>query len=162
MLSEETTLGSYPVEAVQMMTRIALKTEPGTCSPDHVCSYDEMPQLSDVVAQAGVSIAHDIDAKYIVALTKTGEKARMIARYRPCQQVIALVASDKDAQQLVLSYGCYPIVAPQFKSIEEVMDLVRASAVQKKLAKKGDKVVIVAGMPVGKAKETNMTLVETI
>ena len=162
MLSEETTLGDFPVEAVQMMTRIALKTEPSTCSPDHEFSFDNSDKLTDIVLQSAVFMAKETGAKYIVALTKTGRAARMIARYRPCQQVLALMSNEKDANKLALSFGCYPIVVPIFSTIEQVMVLVRKTTTQFKIAKKGDKVVIIAGMPIGKIKETNMTLIETI
>ncbi len=162
MLSEETTLGDYPVEAVKMMTRIALKTEPGTCSPDHNFSFDNSEKITDIVSQSAVFIGKEVGAKYIVALTKSGRSARMIARYRPCQQILALTANEKEANKLALSFGCFPIIVPQFNTIEEVMTLVRKVATQEKIAKKGDKVVVIAGMPIGKIKETNMTLVETI
>jgi pyruvate kinase len=162
MLSEETTLGDYPVEAVQMMTRIALKMEPKTCSPDHQFSFDNSEKLTDILLQSAVFIGKEVGAEYLVALTKSGRAARMLARYRPCQPILALMVNEKEANKLALSFGCYPIVVPHFKTLEEIMTIVRKTATQHKMAKKGDKVVIVAGMPIGKIKETNMALVETI
>ncbi len=162
MLSEETTLGDYPVEAVKMMTRIALKTEPHTCSPDHTFSFDNSEKLTDIVLQSAVFMAKEVGAKYLVALTKSGRAARMVARYRPCQPILALMSNEKEANKLALSFGCFPVLVPQFSTLEEVMALVRKTATSHKITKKGDKVVIVAGMPFGKVKEANMALVETI
>ena len=62
----------------------------------------------------------------------------------------------------MLTFGCYPMVAPTFKTVDEIMTIVRKITLDNKLVKKGDKVVIVAGMPFGEAKETNFTLVETL
>jgi pyruvate kinase len=163
MLSEETTLGDYPVESVAMMTRIALKVENESRLAKKTFSYDEgHHDLTDLISQSAVRVAREVNAKYIVALTKSGRAARMIARYRPIQQVLALSSSPKEANKLTLSYGCYPIEVPYFSTVEDIMTLVRSVTLKQKLAKKGEKVVIIAGMPVGKAKETNMVLVETI
>ena len=90
MLSEETTLGQFPVEAVSMMTKIALKVEGETFFEKRMPSYDHNHALSqpitDVVCESAVKLAHDVGAKYIVALTKYGRTARMIARYRPSRR----------------------------------------------------------------------------
>jgi pyruvate kinase len=162
MLSEETTLGDFPVEAVNVMTRVALKVEDQSRLTKKTFRYDESHDLTDTVSQSAVRIASETNAKYIIALTKSGRAARMIARYRPLQQVLALTSNTKDANKLTLTYGCNPILVPHFSTVEDIMGLVREVTLKKKFAKKGEKVVIIAGMPVGKVKETNMVLVEQI
>ena len=166
MLSEETTLGQFPVEAVSMMTKIALKVEGETFFEKRMPSYDHNHALSqpitDVVCESAVKLAHDVGAKYIVALTKYGRTARMIARYRPSQIILGFTSNQSEANRLVLSFGCHPVVVPQFDSVADIMSMVRKVSVDHKFVKKGDKVVIVAGMPLGKHADTNMTLVETI
>jgi pyruvate kinase len=162
MLSEETTLGDYPMEAVKMMTRIALEIEKDIkkyAAPFH---YNSSKELTDVVSQSAVLIGRESGAKYLVALTKSGRTARMIARYRPNQPILSLMSNQKEAGRLMLAYGCYPVIVPKLGGVEDIMNLVRKVSTGHDFAKKGDKVVIVAGMPVGKAKETNMVLVETI
>ncbi len=162
MLSEETTLGDFPVEAVKMMTRIALEIEKDIkkyCAPFH---YDNSTEMTDIISQSAVRLGNELGAKYLVALTKSGWTARMIARYRPGQTILSLMGNQRDANKLILSYGCYPVIVPHFETAADIMDLVRKVSVGHHFAKKGDKVVIVAGMPVGKAKGTNMVLVETI
>jgi pyruvate kinase len=162
MLSEETTFGDYPAEAVSMMTKIAKRVEAEVYTRDTIAEYNEAHDITDVISQAAVRSAHSIGASLIVALTRTGRTARMIARYRPAERILALTDVQEHANALMLTFGCYPYVAKTFKNVEEIMDVVRKSALENKLAEKGDKVIIVAGMPFGKSKETNFILVETI
>lgn len=162
MLSEETTLGDFPVEAVKMMTRIAQKVEKDVYTVEHIAQYESSHGVSDVLSEAAVRVCHEVEAKFIVALTGSGHTARMVSRYRPAERIIALTVNDTTAQQLALTFGCYPVVVPKFTTVDEIMTLVRKTALKNKLGVKGDKVVIAAGMPFGKAKQTNMVLVETL
>lgn len=162
MLSEETTLGDYPVEAVEMMTRIALRVEKDVYTTDTIAEYEDSHGITDVVSQSAVLASHEIEARFIVALTESGRTARMLARYRPAERVVALTTNEISANKLMLSFGCYPIVVQKFSTVNQIMNLVRKVAMKEKYAVKGDKVVIVAGMPFGKIQETNMMLVETI
>ncbi len=162
MLSEETTLGNYPVQAVEMMTRIALRVEADVYTSDTIAEYEESHGVTDVVSQSAVLATHELDARFIIAITASGRTARMVARYRPAECIIALTPSQVTANQLMLSYGCYAIKVPKIMSVEEIMPHVRKATVKYKLAAKNDKVVVIAGMPLGKIKETNMMIVETI
>lgn len=162
MLSEETTLGDYPVEAVEMMTRIALRVEKDVYTTDTIAEYDDSHGITDVTSQSAVLACHEVEAKFIVALTESGRTARMLSRYRPAERIIALTLTDDSAQKLALSFGCYPMTVKKFTTIPEIMDTVRDVTLKTELANKGDKVVIVAGMPFGKIQETNMMLIETI
>lgn len=162
MLSEETTLGDFPVEAVTMMTRIAMRVESEVYTRDTIAEYDEAHDVTDVISQSAVRAAHSIGASLIVALTRSGRTARMIARYRPAEKILALSDAQQNLNSLMLTFGCYPFMAKTFKTVEEIMTIVRKSALEHGLAEKGDKVVIVGGMPFGKAQETNLILVETI
>lgn len=162
MLSEETTLGDFPVEAVETMTRVALRLEREAelqeRIPDHVDYHD----ITDVVSRAAVRSARSVAAELIVALTRSGGTARMIARHRPAQSVLALTDSAEHANKMILSYGCYPMQVPTFRSVDEIMTIVRKATLDTKLANPGDKVVIVGGMPLGTSAETNLILVETL
>ncbi len=162
MLSEETTLGEYPVEAVQMMTKIALRVEQDACSCESMVDHVEAHGDTDVISQAAVRIAHDSNASFIVAMTRSGRTARMIARYRPAEHTLVMSDSAKHLNKLALSFGCQPIETPTFKTVEEAMVVVREVAFKNKLAKKGEKVVIVWGFPFGGSKDTNLILVETL
>jgi pyruvate kinase len=162
MLSEETTLGDFPIEAVKVMTKVALRVEKEVYTRDTIAEYDSSHGITDVVSQSAVRVAHNVDAVLIVALTRSGRSARMIARYRPAEPILALSDSQAHASKLMLTFGCYPMVAPTFKTVDEIMEIVRKVTLDTELVKKGDKVVIVAGMPFGTSVDTNMILVETL
>ncbi len=162
MLSEETTLGDYPLEAVEMMTRVALRVEKDIYTNENIAEYDNSHGVTDVVSRSAVLASHELEARFLVALTASGRTARMVARYHPAERIIALTFSDVVANQLALSFGCYPIIIPKLSNTDEIMPLVKKIALKEKLAVKGDKVVILTGMPFGQMKETNMVLVETI
>ena len=162
MLSEETSLGEYPVEAVKIMSRVANRIEKEVYTRFSMEEYEKSHGVTDIVSQSAVRTAHNIGAKLIVALTRSGRTARMLARYRPTEHILALTDAPENANKLSLFFGCYPIVAPTFRTVDEIMKMVRDITVENKLAKAGDKVVIVAGMPFGVAKETNFVLVETL
>ncbi len=162
MLSEETTLGEYPVEAVKMMTKIALRVEVDSCSCETMVDLEEEHGVTDIICQSAVRVAHDANASFIVALTRSGVTARMISRYRPAEHIIALSDSPKHLNKLALSFGCQPIETETFKTVEEAMTVVREVAFKNKLAKKGEKVVLVWGFPFGTSKDTNLILVETL
>lgn len=162
MLSEETTLGNYPVEAVKIMTRVSVKIEEEVYTRDTIAEYEASHGVTDVVSQSAVRTAHNVGAKFIVALTRSGTTAKMIARYRPAERIVALTDKEENAAKLMLTFGCYPMIVHTFKTVPEIMDIVRETALDKKLAKKGDKVVVVAGMPFGEAAATNFILVETL
>jgi pyruvate kinase len=162
MLSEETTLGEFPVEAVSMMARIALRVEKDVYTNDTIAEYEDSHGITDVTSQSAVLASHEIDARFIVALTESGRTARMLSRYRPAERVVAMTLSDSSARKLMLSFGCYPVVVEKFTTIDEIMSVVRNVAFSEKIGATGDKVVIVAGMPFGKIKETNMMLIEVL
>lgn len=171
MLSEESALGSYPVETVAMMQKVALMMEKNyphldvlaeSILGDHANGNSVQKEVVDAVTFSVVSAASAIGATAIVALTESGLTARMISRFRPAQPIIVMSPNHSVVNQAVLSFGCFPIYAENLMSIDEVTKKVRALAVAHKFAKKGDKVVIVAGMPFGNMCGTNMLLVEVI
>ncbi len=161
MLSEETTLGEYPVNAVATMTRVAREIE-NNYPNDTLCeSIHGEHTVTDAVTAAVVAVSAEVDAKVIVAITGSGSTARMISRHKPSQPIIVITSKDKVAQQLQLSWGCFPIIE-KYGSITEIMAMVRVLAKKHELAVKGDRVVIAAGMPFGKPGRTNTIHVEVI
>jgi pyruvate kinase len=162
MLSEETTLGKYPVEVVKVMSRVAVRVERDRLYShlDHSFLHDN--SVTDAVGHAVTEAASQLGAKYIVALTNSGFTARMIARYRPHQPIMALTPSQKTINKLALSYGCFSAEVPRFQQTCEIMDTVRAYTLEHKLAKAGDRVLIAAGMPFGESMQTNTMMIEVI
>jgi pyruvate kinase len=163
MLSEETTLGQYPVEAVELMTRVAEHVEEDFIKQvffkDHV---SEKTSIADAMTLATVKNAMKLDAKFIISITKTGYNARVLSRHKPTTPVIVLTPSKTTFQQLQLSWGCYPILINEYKSIKDASILIRDVLVKEKFAKKGDRVVVSTSMPFGETHEPNLMFVETI
>ena len=167
MLSEETALGDFPVQAVKMMTRVALKVE-----SDHLYMKAEKAKrhmkglatgVVDAVTSEAVDVADRIGAKCIVALSRSGFTAAMVARYKPTQPLVVFTPDEMTARQLLLSYGCVPIINKNSYTFIEAMNEVRKFVLKVKLAKKGDKVVVAAGVPFNThGVETNLMLVETV
>jgi len=163
MLSEETALGQYPVEAVKVMSKVAerVEKEMGYVKKYFAVSGKE-DNVTDAVSAEAVDLAHNIGAKYIVALTYYGFAARMIARYRPVQRVIAMTPNEKVASQLLLTFGCNSVLIEKLNTLPTAIKEAKKHCLKSKLAQKGDKIVIVAGMPFGKSGMTNTILVERI
>lgn len=163
MLSEETTLGSHPVKAIEVMARVARHTE------DNFDYEEELKhkhlahkEITDSVSYAVVNAAHNISAKAIVALTQNGLAARMVSRYKPKQPIIALTPNEKTYHQLALNFGCYPQIIKNFKNILDIIGTAKDVVVKSKAAEKGDKIVISAGIPFGKSGATNLLIAQVI
>ena len=165
MLSEETTLGQYPVQAVTMMTRVAKKIE----SDEHFRKMvsartysDPIKRTSDAVGNGVIEVVKESGAKLIVALTDRGFSARTISRFKPEQPILALTPREKTKNQLALSYGCVSIVCKKFGELAVVVKEAKTLALKSGLVKKGDKIVLVFGFPLGEKGATNSILVETL
>ena len=166
MLSEETTLGDYPVEAVKVMTKVAMRVEGDyihkKINGEKKLRTGNSKDTADSITKEAVDIAQGVDARFIVGLTESGFSARMISRYRPAQNIVAMTPNKNTFAKLILSYGVAPVLIRKFKTLNEAMVIVRNYFIKNKLAKKGDKAVVVAGMPFDKKGATNMILVEKI
>ena len=165
MLSEETTLGQFPVKAVQTMTKVAERIERDPHYRDMVNGRkysDPVKRSSDAVGNGVIEVAKGCGAKLIIALTESGFSARMISRYKPEQKIIALTPNEKTRKQLALSYGCVPVICDQFGELSAVIIGVKKLVVESKLAGSGDKVIIVFGLPLGQKGGTNSLIVETL
>jgi pyruvate kinase len=156
MLSEESTLGEYPVEAVEVMSRVAKANE----IPEKI-EYPEM-HVSDSISRSVYKTANNIRAKYIVALTETGKCARLVERFNPNVPIIALTPHHKTIKNLALTSNVTPILIPKLKTFDEVFEFVPRFFLEQKMAKKGDKLVVTAGVPFAVAGSTNMCLVITV
>jgi pyruvate kinase len=109
-----------------------------------------------------MEIAEKVDAKYIVALSEYGYAAKMTSRHRGHTPILVVTPSQTLVNQSAAFFGCYPILTKPFKSFDEALKSVKPELIKQKLVKKGDKVVIVSGVPFAKSAESNVVLVETI
>ncbi len=165
MLSEETTLGEYPIEAVSMMSKIAYEIEHNY--PERVVLHkskrEQHVEITDSITDSVVKVSQDVDAKIIVALTDSGFTAKMVARHKPESIILAITPNEITARQLSLSFGCVPVVVPVFDTLVETLKFLREFCVKNKYAQKGDSVVVTGGFPFKKKiASTNMLMVETI
>ncbi len=163
MLSQESAMGDYPVEAVAMMTRIAHKTENHSSYHDifRTRANDET-EMVNAVGRAVVDAMHATSAKAIVALSESGFTARMISRCRPTRPIIVFTPHAATARKLALSFACHPLIAKPFADLLDVVAESKRAMLRQKLATKGDHVVIAAGIPFGKVGGTNTMMVQTL
>lgn len=157
MLSEESALGEYAVEAVAMMNTIAQQVEGQLTT--HRRLKVQQNNIADSVGSSVVHNAEDVSAKAIVALTESGFTARTISRYKPLQPIFALTAHETIARQLLLSYGCVPVLIKPVKTIAQVTDTALPVLVKEGVVEKGDTVVVAAGVPFNVPGTTNMMMI---
>ncbi len=153
MLSGETAMGKYPVQSVEVMTRIAAEAETSLAPipPDaHVSGTGES------VAHAACRAAEEQKAKAIVAFTQSGSTALLVSKHRPNVSVIAATPIEKIARRVSLYWGVTPIILKTGRTTDAMIESVERAMLRRKLVKRRDMIVITAGVPVGVAGSTNM------
>lgn len=158
MLSGETAAGAYPVEAVQTMAKIAVSAEEAQDYKKLLSDRTKSTQTNMVTA-IGVSVAHtalNLQCKAIVAATESGHTARMIAKYRPHANIVAVTPYGHVARQLNLVWGVNPIVKEAEKDTDELLNTSVMATLEKGYANEGDLIIITAGVPAGRAGTTNL------
>jgi pyruvate kinase len=164
MLSEETATGSYPVEATETMVKIALEAEA-------MLPYEEMlrsrwqdvpPESSDAAARAACQMAYQVQAKAIVAFTTSGTTALRVSKYRPRPLILAVTPFESVVSRLALSWGVLPVRKREPANLEEVFELASEATLETKLARRGDLVVITAGIPLTVPGSTNLVKIHSI
>ncbi len=163
MLSEETAIGSYPVEAVGMMSRIAESAEEGIPHERWLSMYSKGSGVKpeESVARAACSMARELDAAAIVTFTYTGSTTRLVARHRPAQPVIAPTPRPETYRQLALVWGTVPVMAEPGDSDAAIEERVVHVALETGLVRKGERLVITAGLPLYVPGTTNLIKVVT-
>jgi pyruvate kinase len=164
MLSGETAAGKYPIDALRMMVRIAQKTE-ADINYKHRFEHNVNKTSNDITAaisHATCTTSYDLNAKAIVAVTKSGSSARMISRYRPDCMIISGTTEESVYRQLSMSWGVIPILVEEKKDIFELFSHALAVAKEKKLVQAGDIVVLTSGVPLGISGTTNMMKIQTV
>jgi pyruvate kinase len=164
MLSEETAIGSYPVPAIETMVKIALEAETMFPYEEMVRSgwQDVLPEINDAAAKAACQMAHQVQAKAVIAFTTSGTTALRVSKYRPYHPILAITPSPSVVSRLSLIWGVLPFKKPEPANLEEVFDLASQVALETNLAKRGDLIVIVAGIPLGVPGSTNLVKIHAI
>lgn len=164
MLSGESAAGKYPVEAVATMARIAEKTE-------RVLNYaqtlkrkqDQVAKtVTDSIGYATANMALDLEAAAIITPTASGSTARMVAKYRPKAPIIATTSRASVAPKLTLVWGVVPLMVPESKGTDEMINVSVEAALNHQKVKPGDLVIVTAGVPVGIPGTTNLLKVHVV
>lgn len=164
MLSGETAAGSYPVEALKTMVKIAERTEKDINYRRRFFENDRKanPDVTDAICHATCTTALDLKAKAIISVTKSGRSAKMVSRYKPDCDIVACAMDEKVCRQLNLAWGVTPILLDEQKEVFDLFDEAVAVAAKEKDLQKGDTVVITSGVPIGMSGTTNMLKVQTV
>jgi pyruvate kinase len=164
MLSAETSIGGYPVQAVEMMTRIAARTEPAI---DYARILEERGRwghrsTTDAVGYAACKIAADLNARAIIAMTRGGYTARLIARYRPSARILAVSPKERTIDALSLVWGVEGTVVPEFAELRLLIEEASHACARECYVSRGDLVVITGGFVDEESAKTNVVHVHTV
>ena len=168
MLSAETAIGAYPVEAVQAMVRIVEETEAagiGDAAPQHRVDRqfaEHRPQTSDAIAAATCAAAEMLEVPLIVCFTASGFTARKLAAYRPRVPIIGLTTEQRTYHQLALTWGVYAALAESMPTYEKMLDIARDYLTSRSYVRDGERVVVTAGVPFDVSGTTNLLKVEVV
>lgn len=164
MLSGETAAGHFPVETVQTMARIAECTESDIDYAENLLNLGDRPNSSvtDAISHATVTTALDLNAAAIITVTKSGNTAKMISKYRPQCDIIGLTPDPTTCRQMNLSWGVRPALIGEMSTTDELIAVALKAAKNNGFVNTGDTVVITAGVPLGVSGNTNLLEVETI
>jgi pyruvate kinase len=158
MLSAESASGSFPLEAVSMMNKIATKVEADPSHYARVHFTETLPDATtnDAIARAASDIVRTVGAASIVCFTVSGSTARRVARERPTVPLLVLTPSLRTARQLGLLWGAHAVRTRDVGSFEEMVGKSKRMALRHCLAKSGDRIIVTAGVPFGVPGSTNV------
>ncbi len=163
MLSGETAIGNYPVRSTETMAAICANAEAHLPHSRLVeCAEACNEVITEAISSSAVAIANEVDARAIITATMSGTTARMVARHRPCVPIVAVTPNERTLYRLALVWGVVPVKVDQFKTTDEMVEMMVQAARQEGLVAWGDCAVLTAGIPFGQGKKTNMLKVQVI
>ena len=164
MLSEETAMGSYPVEAVATMARIAEEAERGFDRKGWRWTLGEVPpaDASEALARAACELAETVHAKALVIATQTGVTACLAAKMRPEQPILAATSEQRAYREMALVRGVRPLMIPRVERLSVLFEKMHEAILRSGEVKSGDSVVVTAGFPLGQTGASNLIKIETV
>ncbi len=164
MLSGETSIGKYPVKAVQTMERIILDAESHNAEWGYQThtQYTELLEGATATTLAARNLAQNCRVTAIAVFTRSGRTARLMANARPMEPILALTPEADTYQQMALLWGVEPILVPMANSVEAMIEHVEAALLKTGRMTKGEKVVLVASLPIGERGPANFALLHTL
>jgi pyruvate kinase len=163
MLSGETAVGEYPVEAVTLMDRIVRQAEASFDVWGHIQDIDSHDHDDAVaVTRAARELAHDQDVAAVAVFTRMGRSALFMAKSRPCVPIMAFTPEEGTYRRLALAWGVQPIIVPFVDTVEEMFRCVETALRDSGMVKPGQQVVLVCGFPIGDMRPPNMVLLHSV
>ena len=158
MLSAESAVGKYPIEAVSFMDRIAseVETDPLYRSIINAQRAQPEPTAADAIAVAARDMAETLELKAVVAWTSSGSTAFRIARERVGPPILALTPHIETARRLAIVWGVHPLVTKDAEDVDDMVDRACVTADSEGFAEPGDRIIIIGGVPFGERGGTNM------
>jgi pyruvate kinase len=160
MLSGETAVGDYPIEAVAYMDRIARAIEPSLGYRHQLPGAETEPTVSEATSNAACDLAEAIGAKALLVPTYTGRTASVVARLRPHRMIVGLTHNRYTAQQMALEWGVEPKMIPECTDVEDLWNRALEASRESGLVRRGDRVVITGGTSVNIPGSTNVIKVD--
>ena len=161
MLSGETAVGNYPLEAVRTMDEIAREVEPSLGYRHQLPEVAEEPSVGNAMSNAACDLAESLRAAAILVPTFSGRTASMVSRLRPRRPIVGLSHHQYALQQMAIEWGVTPLLIPESPSVDDLWRLSVQAAREAGLVDAGDRVVITAGTQVNIAGSTNVIKVDT-
>jgi pyruvate kinase len=162
MLSQETSIGAHPVEAVRAMARLCLAAEKHPAFGRARQIWREPGQVGGAIAHAAASTAAELHAKVIIAFTESGTTALRCSKARPPMPVIAASPHVEVLRRTALYSGVVPLLVSPGRDTDQMIANATEAAKASGMVRPGDRVVVVAGVPVGRPGQTNLLKVETV
>lgn len=158
MLSGETACGNYPIEAVETMAKIALKTEQNINYRENIFrkSWEIKDDVTAAISHACCTTAMELDAVAIITVSMTGFTARMLSRYQPDCPIIGCAVTESVYRQMAMMFDVEPLMISRANDTEKLFEYAIEASLNAGYIQKGDKVVVTAGIPLGIAGHTNM------
>jgi pyruvate kinase len=157
MLSGETAIGRYPVESVQTMARVAAASEERIDYAAQLAGAKlyRHDNIAEAIAHAACQTAVETSAKAIICCTRSGQTARLISRFRPPMQIVAVSPSGETLRRAGLHWNTLSVDVGFYDEVDDMINAAKAAVRLSGIARGGDRVVIVAGVPVGRPGTTN-------
>ena len=162
MLSQETSVGAHPVEAVRAMARICLSAQRHPAFQRQRQIWREPGEVGSAIAHAAAASADELKARVIIAFTESGTTALRCSKARPAVPIIAASPHPEVLRKTALYSGVVPLLVSPGKDTDEMIANATAAARRGGFVREGDRVVIVAGVPIGQPGQTNLIKVETV
>lgn len=164
MLSGETANGDYPVEAVEIMAKISIRTEQALKYSEMLHGKGPITQrtTTEAISHATVQVAHELNAASIITDTQSGYAARMVSKYRPMAHIVAVTPHERVLRKMLLMWGVQPVLRAPSQNTDEMVENAITSAISSGIVKEGDLIVLTAGVHATGTGTTNMIRVHVV